>query len=206
MAGWRACSLAGWRAGCLAGCDMPARRFDEPARRESTSRHVRRAGGLARACSLAGWRAGFDVPTHEPARRREKTGARVCRWASGQICGVKRHHACDFPPSPFLLPPCSSSVTDHFRRRHHSINGPGFCPPSEWGDNDFNYEFHTLLIQTFAHGLQLATRLIKHQGANPSPCYSSRTCTLYFPRLVKFTQFLLPQKVVDCTGTGPGSL
>ena len=28
-----------------------------------------------------------------------------------------------------------------------------------WGDNDFNYESHTLLIQTFAHGLQLATRL-----------------------------------------------
>ena len=30
--------------------------------------------------------------------------------------------------------------------------------------------------------------------------------TLYFPRLVKSIQLLLPTKVADCAGTGPGRL
>ena len=37
--------------------------------------------------------------------------------------------------------------------------GTGAEPTDSWGDNDFNYESHTLLIQTLAQGLQLATRL-----------------------------------------------
>ena len=42
------------------------------------------------------------------------------------------------------------------------------CGEGVGGGNDFNYESHTLLIQTFARGL-VAGHPSKHRGANPSP-------------------------------------
>ena len=72
------------------------------------------------------------------------------------------------------------------------------------GEIGFNNEFHTLLIQTFARGGWLGARLstevrIRPNGEHPVTPH-------IFPRLVKFIQLLLPTKVADCTGTGPGRL
>ena len=58
-----------------------------------------------------------------------------------------------------VLPACHKSCT-YTVPSHCSCLGPavsfgwlrGTTPSKGGGDNDFNYEFHTLLIQTFAHG------------------------------------------------------
>ena len=78
------------------------------------------------------------------------------------------------------------------------------------GDNDFNYDFHTLLIQTFAHGQWLAARLstevrIRRHGNHPAHATLSKARESHPAPHLLLTHAEVRSKLA-CTGTGPGGL
>ena len=69
--------------------------------------------------------------------------------------------------------------------------------PQQGGGTNVNYEFHTLLVQTFSRGRGLVTRLsteaLRRHHNGPTGDWSHVS---FIPRLVKLTRLLMP----DCGG------